>query len=134
LNDGLDGAGHECAIMTTRQDKWMVAASAGLLLGSGLVAMMLGPSLDEVQRSAALTIGGVLVAGAVLLAGITLWGAARRRTAYRRAARYACPRCGLAPPPPEVPDAASVPCPRCGQLIEPPDTVAPMRRTARPKS
>jgi len=119
--------------MTARQDKWMVAASAGLLLGSGLVAMLLGPMLDKVQRSAALTIGGVLVGGAVLLAGVTLWGAARRRTAYRRAARYACPRCGLAPPPQEAPDAASVPCPRCGQLIVPPETAAPRRRTARPR-
>jgi len=116
--------------MTARQDKWMVAASAGLLLGSGLVAMLLGPMLDKVQRSAALTIGGVLVGGAVLLAGVTLWGAARRRTAYRRAARYACPRCGLAQ---EAPDAASVPCPRCGQLIVPPETAAPRRRTARPR-
>ena len=104
--------------MTTAwRERGKGAVSVGLMLGAGLIVLLLGPSLDQNQRDGSLAVGVALTLGALVLGGIMLWVSARHRVVYRLAQRYACPRCGLAPPPAELTNLQAAPCPRCGQSI-----------------
>ena len=95
-----------------RREQKLGAVATALLLLAGAGVLVLGPkAAPDQQTSVTVLLGCALLAAGVVLAAGMIWGHARRRAKLRESMRYACPSCGLGPPPAGGTDEQTFVCP-----------------------
>ena len=103
-----------------RREQKLGAVATALLLLAGAGVLVLGPkAAPDQQTSLTVLLGCALLAAGGAVAAAMVWGQARRRATLRESMRYACPSCGLAPPPAGGTDEQTFVCPHCGQTVTP---------------